>query len=37
MGGNGEDYVFVGEDEFFVKNRSCEDDFFGEDYGFHEL
>ena len=34
---NGEDYVFVGEDEFFVKNRSCEDDVFGEDYGFHEL
>ena len=35
--GSGEDYVFVGEDEFFVKNRSCKDDFFGEDYVFHEL
>ena len=35
--GSGEDYVFVGEDEVFVKNRSCEDDFFGEDYVFHEL
>ena len=35
--GNGEDYVFVGEDEFFVKNQSCEDNFFSEDYGFHEL
>ena len=32
----GEDYVFVGEDELFVKKRTCEDYIFGGDYGFHE-
>ena len=31
-----EDYVFVGEDELFVKNRTCEDYIFGGDYRFHE-
>ena len=32
----GEDYVFVGEDELFVKKHTCEDYIFGGDYSFCE-
>ena len=32
----GEDYVFVSEDELFVKNLTCEDYIFGGDYHFRE-
>ena len=32
----GKDYVFVGADELFVKNRTCEDYIFGGDYHFCE-
>ena len=32
----GEDYIFVGEDKLFVKNRTCEDYIFGGDYRFRE-
>ena len=32
----GEDYVFVGKDELFIKNCTCEDYIFGGDYHFRE-
>ena len=32
----GEDYVFVGEDELFIKKSSCKDYIFGGDYRFGE-
>ena len=32
----GEDYIFVSEDELFVKKRTCEDYIFSRDYSFHE-
>ena len=32
----GKDYIFVGEDELFIKNRTCKDYIFGRDYRFRE-
>ena len=32
----GKDYVFVGEDELFIKKHTCEDYIFSGDYRFRE-